>query len=1000
MLVQRINDRRENNDYNVEKSLVETILTEPDYNSGNHNNFNNNQQHSQQINGNAIQSHVRNVQMLDSKPLEHREIILEGFVVDHNQHLDLQNGVSRLSDPAKKRIYKHPEGFPCDMCPYRAKMKSHLRAHQQSVHEGIKYPCEHCDYKATAVGSLRRHYNAIHSGIKYRCGECEHVSNTPANLKYHHNTVHMGLRFPCNKCDYKATTISHLKKHKESVHEGIKYKCNECPHESTTKESLKVHKRSLHKKILFPCPKCDYVAKVSSHIKQHVRSVHDKIRFPCDQCEYSAINNSRLKHHKETVHSGLKFTCDEHSVPITTARQLKQIMREDVKFECRSCEMVARSSMHLLKRQKIVKIETDDHDEESYDGWGDGVEGVVEGVGSGMVAVPTANVKKESAKASKLQCDICYHEARNSAELKQHMMVMHEGTIFSCDHCSFKTSHSSSLKRHKMTVHPQVQDTSLHGLSDLKIYCDTCINTGAQMLPKIKTKQELVRLLEITSSENSRCQACKQVSSQSLQQLKFLESHIKVLPGEGPQGRFTCDVCGYDGRNFNDLKQHKLTVHEGVTYTCDLCDYVAARPEALKRHRKTRHEERKHLCDHCPFRAHTAVKLSQHKLHAHVGVRYPCNMCSYSTARPNKLKEHKLMFHNDNGDTGEVSCEECSKIFIDARSLKEHKQNEHDKVTPTFQCQHCGFNTPQVNVLQNHINNVHRKSVSVRQCGFCQYQCTHAGELQAHLNKVHSKRLALNQQAGSNITIATVSLGCEHCSFKCLTPQELQAHLQTIHNVSSPASVTHSVQQATNQAALQAAVNQAAAQVAADSHSTTAPQQHHSQSHSRSKEPPAPAEPAAPAKAPSNHDAERYPCDLSNHQNNRTQQNKPAESAKPKLFTINTQEYEQAALSGILNSPFRGQIPVGNMGVPGTFTTYSLHTPAGSIPTYQIVPGSTPSATPLSVPTFPASTTAPNHLLGGAQPANLAGAPPAPLAGNNHNNHAARTTSYQWPANW
>ncbi len=57
------------------------------------------------------------------------------------------------------------------------------------------------------------------------------------------------------------------------------------------------------------------------------------------------------------MHSGLRFTCDEHAIPITTARQLRQIMREDVKFECLSCEMVARESMEVLRRQKIVKVE-------------------------------------------------------------------------------------------------------------------------------------------------------------------------------------------------------------------------------------------------------------------------------------------------------------------------------------------------------------------------------------------------------------------------------------------------------------------------------------------------------------------------------------------------------------------------------------------------------------------------------------------------------------------
>ena len=56
------------------------------------------------------------------------------------------------------------------------------------------------------------------------------------------------------------------------------------------------------------------------------------------------------------MHSGLKFTCDTHAVQITTAKQLRQIMREDVKFECEDCAIVAKGAIDILKKQKVCKV--------------------------------------------------------------------------------------------------------------------------------------------------------------------------------------------------------------------------------------------------------------------------------------------------------------------------------------------------------------------------------------------------------------------------------------------------------------------------------------------------------------------------------------------------------------------------------------------------------------------------------------------------------------------
>ena len=107
----------------------------------------------------------------------------------------------------------------------------------------------------------------------------------------------------------------------------------------------------------------------------------------------------------------------------------------------------------------------------------------------------------EGLKSSQIYI-LIFFLSRNSAELKQHVLAMHECTMYQCSFCPFKTSHQSSLKRHKQTVHP---------LAELKVYCDTCINTGAQMPPKAQNKEELRRILELADA--LQCEDCKNVSA-------------------------------------------------------------------------------------------------------------------------------------------------------------------------------------------------------------------------------------------------------------------------------------------------------------------------------------------------------------------------------------------------------------------------------------------------------------------------------------------------------
>ena len=72
-------------------------------------------------------------------------------------------------------------------------MKSDLKGHIASIHEGIKtFKCEVCDFKtAKKINIINWHAQSVHEGIKpFQCIMSEHKAGLKATLKVHIEAVH------------------------------------------------------------------------------------------------------------------------------------------------------------------------------------------------------------------------------------------------------------------------------------------------------------------------------------------------------------------------------------------------------------------------------------------------------------------------------------------------------------------------------------------------------------------------------------------------------------------------------------------------------------------------------------------------------------------------------------------------------------------------------------------------------------------------------------------
>jgi len=53
--------------------------------------------------------------------------------------------------------------------------------------------------------------------------------------------------------------------------------------------------------------------------------------------------------------------------------------------------------------------------------------------------------------------------------------------------------------------------------------------------------------------------------------------------------RHACDQCDYRGLTPQHVREHKMSIHEGIKFSCDLCDKVYSHPNNLRTHKKTKH---------------------------------------------------------------------------------------------------------------------------------------------------------------------------------------------------------------------------------------------------------------------------------------------------------------------------------------------------------------------------------------------------------------------------
>jgi hypothetical protein len=124
----------------------------------------------------------------------------------HGKQIEIKTDAKCNS--SESQLNKDPGGnnsYQCEICQACIKVKSNLKKHTKSVHEGKKpFRCEICDYCYSQKSDLIKHIKSVHEGKKpFKCEICDYSCSHKPSLKKHFDSVHeKKKKFKCEICDY------------------------------------------------------------------------------------------------------------------------------------------------------------------------------------------------------------------------------------------------------------------------------------------------------------------------------------------------------------------------------------------------------------------------------------------------------------------------------------------------------------------------------------------------------------------------------------------------------------------------------------------------------------------------------------------------------------------------------------------------------------------------------------------------------------------------------
>ncbi|CAC5409180.1 KRAB [Mytilus coruscus] len=221
--------------------------------------------------------------------------------------------------------------FPCNLCDYVAKIKTHLQVHR-AVHIPKWRKCNFCKFESRSEFKMMEH-------------EARHTGEKPFKCKV-------------EGCDYAGACKGDLTKHQRKHQEDKPFKCPQagCSFGTKWPRNLKHHLTTHSDERPHKCKQCGYAFKRPSDLSYHMYRHNDLKPIKCEKCEFRCKTNFEIKCHM-LKHSDVRYFKCTHS-GCTQETKTKSDLTKHMKVHCKTQEHILAhiGTMHGSKYAYFCEI--------------------------------------------------------------------------------------------------------------------------------------------------------------------------------------------------------------------------------------------------------------------------------------------------------------------------------------------------------------------------------------------------------------------------------------------------------------------------------------------------------------------------------------------------------------------------------------------------------------------------------------------------------------------
>ncbi|CAH2093535.1 unnamed protein product [Euphydryas editha] len=493
-------------------------------------------------------------------------------------------------------------------------------------------------------------------------------------------------------------------------------------------------------------------------ISRYPKYVPEKHRHTCGAkgCSYISVDESMFKCHWETLHSGASdyrcVHCPPHqqldtSKPLTSVRIIGHLkMHDSTLYACSLC------SYYHYKRHIVENHLSDIHK--------GGQVMVVREEGS---VIPVNTVQAQtSAPTMDLKpwlCGLCNFKSLLRLEVVDHCAKEHNSKMqYKCAYCAFRTSNSENVTKHQNKSHPDKKEEIFYfyyregsvpqnpdGIPLWQKQSQKCDLTKPKIKSELPSEVSLTPQVSLPLSKSATPELdLNLVKKEVIETVaETIEDLCKAF-GEfcEPNGlKYKCSLCkNVVEDNYDAMQSHLYEELQYRKWGCSICSYKAFHRAGLSSHMQTEHRQNKepialevdnrietwvtkvleYQTELIEKNKENLVKQKEELLRSVPGPSRPKSpsMSKVETTQMNQLSSNKSSTNKPTmvelerifGPLGisvnmSFCCPKCHSMFKDEDAMKNHLENELNKIR--WLCSNCSITFQTYHEAQFHCSSVH-----------------------------------------------------------------------------------------------------------------------------------------------------------------------------------------------------------------------------------------------------------------------------------------------------